>query len=200
MWKVTDRGTSAGYLYKRGKCVFCSSLTAETNCFIHLLQNYRPASHHTSLTHLCNELSLHLWPLPLREKYSAVENVHRLQCVDVINPRDGRLRSCARSLVCCKLARVMGYTDNARWQQLMVSLLALVFDDVKRQVTHTVTASWLKVNLSLVHPVNKRQRGDTTQFIWLTNIDGTHRAPEGVRLSPQLAAPVKIQNLLPDWP
>lgn len=49
----------------------------------------------------------------------------------------------------------------------MVSLLALLrgLDDVKRQDTLTVKASWLKLNLSLVHPVNKRQRGDTMQFI-----------------------------------
>lgn len=104
--------------------------------------------------------------------------------------------------VCSVSLHVIGTRDNVQWQQLMVSLLALLLGlhDVKRQNTLTVKASWLKLNLSLVHPVNKRQRDDTMQFIWLTNIDGTHWAPEGVLLSPQLAAPVITQNLLPDWP
>lgn len=45
------------------------------------------------------------------------------------------------------------------------SIAILGLHDVKRQVVLTLTASWLKLNLSLVRPVNKRQRGDTTQFI-----------------------------------
>lgn len=178
--------------------MFCSSPTAETNCFTHLLlQYYRPVSRHTSLTHLCNELFMHLWPLLHQEvKYGTVENVSRLQRVDGINPRDGNcsLRGCVHLCVYYK-------TVNIQWRQLMVSLLAVLLGlhDVQGLVTLTATASCCKLNLSLVHPVKKRQRGDTMQFIWLTNIGWTPWAPEGMLLSPQLTAPVKTQNLLPDW-
>lgn len=185
--------------------MFCSSHTAETNCFIHLLQYYRPDSHHSPWLIPVMRFSCTCDPLMFQEeKYGTVENVHCLQYVDVVNPSDRRLELFSQQL--CVFMRVslhnIGTRDNMQWQQLMVSLLALllVLHVAKRQDTLTVTASWLKLNLSLVHPVNKRQRGDTMQFIWLTNIDGTHWAPEGVLLSPQLAAPVKTQNLLPDWP
>lgn len=95
---------------------------------------------------------------------------------------------------CCVYYKLIGTSDNVRWQQLTVSLLALW------QTALSVKASWLKLNLSLARPVNKRQRGDTMQFIWLTNIDGTRSLPGGMRLSPQLAGPVKTRNLPPDWP
>lgn len=210
--RVTDRGTSAGYLYRRGKCVFCSSHAADTNCFIHLLQYYRPVSHHIHAWLIpVMRFFMNLWPRPA----SWGEILHSCKCPSLTRCRchQSQRRTTVTVLseaVCvfvflgvyCKLVHVIGKRDNVQWQQLTISLLALLLGlyDVKRQDTLTVTASWLKLNLSLVHPVNKRKRGDTMQFIWLTNIDGTHWAPEGVLLSPQLAAPVKTQNLLPDWP
>lgn len=108
------------------------------------------------------------------------------------------LCNCTPSLryrVCyCVYCKLIGTSDNVRWQRLTVSLLALW------QTALSVKASWLKLNLSLARPVNKRQRGDTMQFIWLTNIDGTRSLPGGMLLSPQLAASVKTRNLPPDWP
>lgn len=98
------------------------------------------------------------------------------------------------NLLYCVHCELIGTSDNVRWQQLMLSLLA------SWQTALSVKMSRLKLNLSLARPVNKRQRGDTMQFIWLTNIDGTHSLPAGMLLSPQLAAPVKTQNLPPDWP
>lgn len=104
--RVTDCGTSAGYLYKRGKCVLCSSHTAETNCFIHLLQYYRPVSHH-----------MHPWLIPVMS-FSCVcdpppasggeilhpsltvcrcHQSHRLATVTVLSPK---LRVCVRVCTC----------------------------------------------------------------------------------------------------
>lgn len=199
-------------IYKRGKCEF-SALTQQKLIvsFTSCRTTGQPLPTHPwlipvmSYSCTCNLFCFRRWNILHSWKCPSLNSVWmslipETQTVTVLP--EALYVWCLHVCMCCKLAHVIGKKDNMQWQQMMVSLLALLLGlhDVKRQVILTVTASWLKLNLSLVHPVNKRQRSDTMQFIWLTNIDGIHWAPEGMLLSPQLAGPVKTQNLLPDWP
>ena len=116
---------------------------------------------------------MHLWPPPA----SGGEILHRRKhpSLTVCQCHQSQWRATVNILseavcvsVCAVSLHVTGTRDNVQWHQLMVSLLALWVHDIKRQDTLTVKVSWLKINLSLGHPV-KKTRGWYYALLFLTN-------------------------------